>query len=219
MTAVLTPRSSVRTMADLLHRLGVGPERVRAAPPPGSATEDDLIAVTHTDGRRYELVGGVLVEKAMGYRESILAMFLGRVLLEFVQARNLGLVTGEQGMIRLQSGLVRGPDVAFTPWSKLPGGVVPAEAIPDIVPDLAVEVLSIGNTELEMARKRHEYFGAGVRVVWLIDPRGRTVRVYSAPEEFTTLTADATLEGGVVLPGFSLPLQDLFGQLDLRAES
>ena len=57
-------------------------------------------------------------------------------------------------MIRLRSGLVRGPDVAYTPWSKLPGGVVPLDAVPGVAPDLAVEVLSISNTEREMARKR-----------------------------------------------------------------
>ena len=215
MTALLTPPATVRTLADVLDRLGVGADRVRANPPPGLATEHDLIEATRTDGRNYELTEGVLVEKAMGFRESLLAMILGKMLLEFVEPRKLGLVTGEQGMMRLGRGLVRGPDVAFTSWSRLPGGV-PDEPIPDLVPNLAIEILSESNTEREMARKLREYFAAGVEAVWLIDPRARTARVYSGPDAVTTLMVEQAVDGGTVLPGFSLPLRELFGHLDQR---
>ncbi len=64
-----------------------------------------------------------------------------------------------------------------------------------------------------MARKRHEYFQAGVQLVWEVDPRARTVAVYESSEHPTMLDASQTLDGGEVLPGFALPLADLFGEL------
>lgn len=79
--------------------------------------------------------------------------------------RNLGLVTGEAGMMRLAPGLVRITDVPFISWERFPGRRVPTEPIPDLAPDLAVDVLSERNTEGEMSRKRREYFDAGVRLM------------------------------------------------------
>jgi Uma2 family endonuclease len=93
---------------------------------------------------------------------------------------------------------------------------VPEAPIPDLAPDLAVEVLSESNTAAEMARKREEYFAAGVRLVWLVDPRSRTVTVHDAEGRSTTLDETATLDGGAVLPGFAMPLRDLFAELDRR---
>ena len=75
-------------------------------------------------------------------------------------------------------------------------------------------MLSPSNTRAEMARKRREYFQAGVRLVWEVNPRARIVTVFDAPERSTTLDATRTLDGGTVLPGFLLPLADLFGELD-----
>ena len=107
-----------RTVADLLQRLGdVPPERVRLHPTPGKATERDLLG---PNGRLCELVEGVLVEKAMGYDESLLAMELGAILHGFVKRYRLGEVTGADGTMRLMPGLVRIPDVAFTSRKRLP---------------------------------------------------------------------------------------------------
>jgi Uma2 family endonuclease len=117
-------------------------------------------------------------------------------------------------MVRLASGLVRIPDVAFISWDRLPGRRMPTEAIPGLAPNLAIEVLSEGNTPGEMARKRREYFAAGVQLVWLVDLRTRTVEVFTAPEQSVLLHADHTLDGGTVLPGFVLPVHELFTELD-----
>src|SRR5438046_2484942 len=134
--------AAAETMADLLEQLGdVSPARVRLQPPPGMASVDDVLAIRRREGRLFELVDGVLVEKAMGYRESLLAAFLIKVLAAFIDDRNLGLVSGSDGMIRLFPGLVRIPDVAFVSWSRVPEGRVPSEAVPSLVPDLAIEVL------------------------------------------------------------------------------
>ncbi len=214
MTTVETPRP-IDTLADLLERLGgIAPDRVRFHPPPGTATEQDVIDIERRENRLCELVDGVLVEKAMGYRESLLAGALLAFLREFVVPRNLGLVTGADGLMRLFSGLVRIPDVAFASWDRLPKQRVPTDPIPDLVPDLAVEVLSRANTPEEMRRKRLEYFGSGVRLVWLVNPDARTATVFTAPEESRELREDQVLDGGDVLPGFHLELRELFAELD-----
>jgi Uma2 family endonuclease len=88
-----------------------------------------------------------------------------------------------------------------------------------LAPDLAVEVLSAGNTPGEMARKRQEYFAAGVRLVWLVDPEARPVEVFTAPEQPTILHEEHTLEGGAVLPGLALPLRELFAELDRQGDN
>jgi Uma2 family endonuclease len=77
---------------------------------------------------------------------------------------------------------------------------------------VAVEVLSEGNTPPEIDRKLQEYFEAGCRLAWIIDPRAQTVRVYASPRRSRLLTRDQTLEGGAVLPGFKLPLRKLFAR-------
>jgi hypothetical protein len=90
-------------------------------------------------------------------------------------------------MMRLGTGLVRIPDVSFISWDRMPGRQIPARPIPDLVPDLAVEVLSEGNTDKEMERKRGEFFRAGVRLAWFIDPVDRTAVVYTAPGQSTAI--------------------------------
>src|SRR6185437_10703640 len=116
-------------------------------------------------------------------------------------------------MVRLFPGLVRIPDVAFVSRDRLPGGRIPSEPIPSLVPDLAVEVLSESNTPKEMTRKRGEYFEAGVRLLWVVDPRKRTVAVYTKPERPLVLNESQSLDGGAVLPGFSYALASLFAEL------
>ena len=215
MAQVLTSAGSIETLADLLDQLGgIAPERVRVPPPPGTATEKDVLKVHARQGRLCELVDGVLVEKGIDFLESVLASALIEVLQGFVKPRNLGLVAGEAGMMRLAPGLIRIPDVAFISWERLPGQRMPREAIPDLAPDLVVEVLSTRNTEAEMARKRREYFAAGARLVWVVDPVARTVEVYMTPDQAIVRHEDEILDGGAVLPEFTLPLQDLFGELD-----
>jgi Uma2 family endonuclease len=216
MSTLLTPSENIRTLADLLDNLGGIPAfRVLFHPAPGQATESDVLAMERRENRLCELVDGVLVEKAMGYRESLLAVVLSTFLRDFVWPRNLGLVSGADGMVRLFPGLVRIPDVAFASWARIPNRRVPTEPIPQLVPELAVEVLSkSSNTDAEMNRKCAEYFAAGVVVVWLVDPENRTVTVYTAPDQSTVLDETQALDGAPILPGFSLPLRELFAELD-----
>jgi Uma2 family endonuclease len=205
MSAAPITDEPIDTLADLVERLGDIPlERIRFRPPPGTATEDDVIAALEAPRKRIcELIDGVLVEKAMGYSESLLATVLISVLWSHVRPRNLGLVTAPDGTVRLWAGRVR-----------MPGRRRPPQPIPNLAPDLAVEILSRSNTVAEMRLKRQDYFAAGVRLVWEVDPEARTVSVYTAPANPTVLAETDTLDGGAVLPGFTLALGELFGELD-----
>jgi Uma2 family endonuclease len=216
MTPTVTS-SAPDNLAELLDRLGnVPPERIRLQPPPGLATEADVLAALEAPRKRIcELIDGVLVEKAMGYTEAVLASYLIVLLDAFVRPANLGLVTAPDGTIRLWAGRVRIPDVAFFSWDRMPGRRRPREPIPTLAPDLAVEILSRSNTPAEMLRKREDYFTAGVRLVWEVDPDERTVHVYTAPDPADAVLTEAdTLDGGAVLIGFQVPLATLFAELD-----
>jgi len=199
------------TIGDLLKRLGNIPAgRVRLHPTPGTATEKDVIKVLDRENRPCELVEGTLVEKPMGFEESEIAVTIIISVGTFVRWHNLGIVTGPDGTIRLFPGLVRIPDVSFTSWDRLPGRKRPKTPIPHLAPDLVIEVLSKGNTKPEMTRKLQEYFEAGVRSVWVVDPRKRTVRLYTSVDQSILLAEDQALDGGTVLPGFVLPVRELF---------
>jgi Uma2 family endonuclease len=108
--------------------------------------------------------------------------------------------------------LVRIPDVSFVSWKKLPDRELPAEPIPDLAPDLAVEVLSEGDTAREMQLKQSEHLSVGVRLVWFIDPAARSAMAYRARTKKTLIGPEGALEGGAVLPGFRLPLQTQFSR-------
>jgi Uma2 family endonuclease len=208
-------RPRFETAAELLEKLGgIDPARVRLLPPPGRATVRDLIRLMEETDRLYELVDGVLVEKDMGFTEAGLAGLILHLISTYLDEKDLGLVVGEGGPMRLMAGLVRLPDVAFVSWDRLPvRGEFPPEPVPKLVPDLAVEVISKGNTREEMARKLKEYFEAGVRLVWYVDPKKRTVKAYTSPEESRVLTEKHTLDGGEVLPGFTLPVKKIFARV------
>src|SRR4051794_22920431 len=112
--SIVTPSPNpIVTLADLQARLGGIPlSRIRFLPPPGTATEQDVLDVHAREKSLCELVDGVLVEKPIGFSESCLAAEMLHIVKAFVNPRNLGLVAGEAGMMRLTRGLVRIPDVS-----------------------------------------------------------------------------------------------------------
>jgi len=139
---------------------------------------------------------------------------LHRRLGNFVESHRLGRVGTPDTMSRMSDGNIRLPDISFYPWSYFASGWPPQERIALRAPDLAVEVMSDSNTAAEMDRKRAEYFASGCRLVWEVEPELRLVRVYTDATTFTTVTIDGTLNGEPVLPGFSLPLHDLFDAMN-----
>src|SRR4029453_147368 len=120
-SAPMASMSTGMTLADLLERFGPIPAaRIRYDPPPGTATEQDVLALEARENRLFELVDGVLVEKPMGFYASFLAIRLAQLLLAFVEQHALGIVAGADGMLRLAPGLVRIPRVSFVSWDRLP---------------------------------------------------------------------------------------------------
>jgi Uma2 family endonuclease len=215
MSQVVESAASFWTAIDLVERFGAIPlDRIRRDPAPGTATEQNVIELNDHESRLYELVDGTLVEKTVGFYESSLAGRLVVLLGSFVLKHHLGIVLPADGMMRLAPGLVRMPDVSFLSWQRLPGGKLPRDPIPDLAPDLAIEVISKSNTRQEMDRKLHDYFMAGVRLVWYVyhSPRCE-VCAYTSPNEYAVLREDQTLDGGEVVPGFRLALGELFAEL------
>jgi Uma2 family endonuclease len=203
------------TLADLLQELGGIPaHRILFPPTPGTATERDLIELHRRTNRSYELVDATVVEKATGFDESILALHLAVDIARFLETHDLGRALGGGAAMRLSPGLVRTPDASFISWERHPRKTRRRVAIPTVVPDLVSEVLKKDNTAKEMKRKLEEYFRAGVRLVWYVDPVKRTVRVYTAVDRSTLLREDQTLDGGDVLPGFALSIRDWFAEAE-----
>jgi Uma2 family endonuclease len=192
-------------------------ERILMEPAPGEATVKDLLRIVERKEAIVELVHGTLVEKPMGFSQAVLAGYLLRTLINFLeQFEDVGICAGADATMRMLPGIVRLPDVSFIRWERLSDEAVPQEAVPEIVPNLVVEVLSQGNTDAEMQRKRTEYFKAGVELVWIIDIEARTVDVYTSLKKVKRHTTGDTLNTGSVIPGFTLPVDDLFKCLDKK---
>ena len=214
MATATDSRTPIPTLADVLARVDVPPGRVVLFGAIGAGTVEDVLYLNDHHGRLCELVDGILVEKAMGYEESGLAMILGHLLLVYLEGNPIRRVAGEGGMMTLVPRMVRIPDVSFVLWEQFPSGPNSKGPVPAIHPDLAVEILSKGNTAAEMDRKLAEYFQSGTRLVWYVDPPSRTVRVYTAVDRVTIVDESGTLDGGEVLPGFALPVRDWFARAE-----
>jgi Uma2 family endonuclease len=205
------------TLADLQSHLGDIPlERIRLVPPPGYATEHDLVRLAETGEGACELIDGVLVEKTMGTWESRLGFIIGHLIQSYLDDHPIGFVLGEKGALRTIVPQVRMPDACFVSWKKVPGDDFPQAGVLPFGPDFAIEVLSPSNTRREMARKLDEYFQAGTRVVWYIDPKARTVTVYTAVDQKITYGENDELTCGDVLPGFRFRLADAIEKSNRR---
>ena len=201
-------------MEDLRQHLGgVSLSRIRLTPALGHAKVEDVLREEKA-GRLVELENGVLMEKTMGWYESVLAGILIQFIRNFNDQNDLGQVLGADGSLQILPGIVKIPDVSFISWGRFPDQPLPRTPIPTLVPDLAVEVLSENNTADEMEFKLNRYFEAGVLLVWYIEPTTRSARAYTSPTEVIRIAVDGELNGGQVLPGFTLKLADLFERAD-----
>ncbi|MFO0825895.1 MAG: Uma2 family endonuclease [Gemmataceae bacterium] len=216
MATVTAKKTKFPTFADVQERLGHIPEsRILSYPAPGTATVQDLLDHSITGDRLVELVDGILVEKAMGFREGGLGLWIGTLFNIYLMDHNEGYAAGSDGMIRFKLDLVRMPDVSFIRWDSVedPDEIEnPAGAFFEYPPDLAVEVLSPSNTRKEMEIKLGEYVKVGVKLVWYVDPERKEVDVFpkANPKRKKTFTLADTLDGGDVLPGFTLPVAKIF---------
>jgi len=206
------------SLADLQQHLGdVASERIRLFPLPGTATVQNALELDDREDRLFEVIDGVLVEKVMGAYEAILAGILVTWINNFLAEHPTGVAWGADGMLRIQPAKMRIPDVCYVGWDRFPGRKLLSDRVYRVAPDLAVEILSAGNTQAEMEKKLAEYFEAGVRLVWYIDPRLRQAYVYTAVDNQETSSENDTIDGGQVLPGFEFRLADLFERAERGA--
>src|SRR5256885_2097344 len=159
---------------------------------------------------RADLVRGVLVvHEPPGFRHGEITVRLTIALGTYVDTRHLGRVVAGDAGFKLQSDpdTVRGADIAF-----VSGGRMPQKSpwgSPPLGPDLVVEVLSPGDRPGETLAKIADWLSAGTRLVWVLDPARRVARVYRDDGAEQILTADESLDGGEVVPGFSCPLNEI----------
>lgn len=181
---------------------------------------EDLWELSHLPenaDQRFELSEGRLVVMSpASWKHGGLALQLGRVVGDFVDEHHLGMTTAaETGFILYKNpdpngkDTVRAPDVGFIAAARIPEGELPDGYVP-FAPDLAIEVISPGDGAEEVQKKVAEYLRYGTRAIWLFYPKTKTIGVYSAPDHFQTLSMGDTLDGGDVLPGFRLAVQDIF---------
>ncbi|HET7294193.1 MAG TPA: Uma2 family endonuclease [Vicinamibacteria bacterium] len=176
------------------------------ATPVRRPTEADLRA-TPRDGRKYELVDGQIVVSPAGTRHGVVLVRLTTRLQNFVEANDLGYVLESSTGFRLPGGNVRSPDASFVAKERFAAGV--PEGFADVPPDLAVEVLSPEDRPRTVLDKVGEYLQAGVRLVWVIDPRAGRAVVYRSLTDVREVKADDDLDGEDVLPRFRFSLAEL----------
>ncbi len=199
-TAHALPPESVAPWAEIVP--GVGPVTV------------DILLTLPDDGYVYEVVEGVLVRVAgSGNRATRLGIRLGARLLEYVEPRRLGVVTGADGVYKFsgaETGLL--PDIGYYGAERLLLITDEDKPIP-FAPDLAVEVTSPSQDAAQMAAKARRYLGGGTLLVWVVWPRGAHIDVWH-PGILTgpaaTLGISDMLDGENVIPGFSYPVRDVF---------
>ena len=179
-------------------------------------TADELLVMPHRDEHgndcRLELIRGELkVMSPSKLLHGIIRASVAAELHSFVREHDLGIVVGaETGFIvERDPDTVLGADAAFISHERL-STIEDLDKFAPFAPDLAVEVMSPSNTAREMEKKVALYFAAGARAVWVFNPKKKTVAVYTSPTDVRTLSEEETLEGGDVLPGFTLELSKLF---------
>jgi Uma2 family endonuclease len=174
-------------------------------------TADELFMMPD-DGFRYELVQGELRRMPpAGSEHGAVIMNIGTPLDQFVKAHGLGVVFGAETGFKIASepDTVRAPDLAFVRRERIPEEGIPRGFWPG-APDLAVEVISPGDTYTEVEEKVNDWLNAGTHIVLVLNPRTRTVTVYTSHTDVARLTESDTLDGDELLPGFTCRVAELF---------
>jgi Uma2 family endonuclease len=176
-------------------------------------TDEQFMALPEDDNL-YEYVNEELIVVAnSGVEHGYLALTLGYFLTGFVRSHRLGVTCDSSTAFKMKTGNKRSPDLAFIARERLQGLKRLPKGFFEGAPDLAVEIISPNNTFAEIHNKLVEYFDNGSRLVWVILPDEESVLVYHQPKPSKLLQVKDSLDGEQVLPGFQLPLMELFQEL------
>ena len=184
-----------------------------AKTPPRLMTADELLAMERVPGKRYELVRGVLTEKAAptGDPHAATVLRAGSVVMQYTDATDYGEARAGEPGYRLESDpdTVRAPDVAWFAPGRIPPGTV---GFPELTPDLCVEVASPSNSRSDrlLSDKAQMWLDFKAREVWVLNPEETTVTRYRPGQTPVILGEDDVLDGGELLPGFSVSVWQLF---------
>ena len=173
-------------------------------------TADEFLRLPRGNVKRYELIRGGLIEKmGTGDPHGIVVTRIAGILFIHTESNGYGAVrSGEPGYhLDFNPDTVRCPGVAWVVPGRIPEGT---QGYPNLAPDLAVEVKSLGNSNPEMAAKAAMWLSYGSREVWVADPETTTVTIHRPNTAPATLGEDDTLDGGDLLPGFTTPVWRLF---------
>lgn len=174
-------------------------------------TADELLHMPD-DGFRYELVQGELRQmNPAGNVHGRVTMSFAWRLARYVEENQLGTVYAAETGFRLASDpdTVRAPDVAFVSQARVEA-VGEVEGFWPEAPDLAVEVISSGDSYSEVEEKVFAWLDAGTKMVVVINPRQRSATVYKSPTDIIALAEADVLRGGDVVPGFELAVREIF---------
>jgi Uma2 family endonuclease len=176
---------------------------------------DEAFMSLPKDGHRYEIVDGELIDMGnSGALHGNIAIILSSALFAIVNAQKLGALFDSSTAFKMKNGNKRSPDISFFAKARLQGITELPIGFLEGAPDLAVEILSPGNTIEEIDDKIAEYFNNGARLVWVISPTQRYILVYRCAQEPDRLLKSVdSLDGEDVIPGFTLPVAALFQKL------
>jgi Uma2 family endonuclease len=174
----------------------------------------ELCQLPENVDKHWELIEGTIYEMSpAGIDHSRLGAILVRWIGNYLDENNLGIVVGADAGFRITPRSVFSPDVAFISHAKLKDGV--PKNFAKFAPDIAIEIVSPGNTQSEINQKTKLYLQHGTRLVWIVYPEQKEVHVYRAENDphkasITYLGIEDTLSGEDILPNFTLSLTKLF---------
>lgn len=202
--------TAMPTLVQLAERFGDIPAtRICMSPPPGQATEADLVYFQEHEDRLFELVDGTLIEKTMGSYESHIAIKILSVLSVYLEQLPLGIVLGPDGQLKIRDKTIRVPDVSYIANDRLVKQNIRGQKIARISPTLAIEVISESNSCKEMDDKLKEYFATGSAEVWYVYPKTQELHQFTGQQPPQIWQGEAVVTTAL-LPGFELKLAPIF---------
>lgn len=180
-----------------------------------AVTLDDFLAEADTEPASEWVCGEVHQKPMPDNSHGALQLYVGMLLFQFLQGTKLGRARPEWRCIFGPRGRQRiyVPDVVYVSYERMPPGDIRVNRFVRVAPDLIVEVLSPDQPTVRFTRKIYFCLRHGVRLIWVLDPREQSITVFAPGADDVVLRAGDTLDGGEVLPGFSVPVADIMAQL------